>query len=85
MRPKRLRRTALALLALAVGTLGCVSINLPGTMPEPLMETTVRGVGDAKILLLSIDGVGTFDHVSRSRIFAELWARRFAKTRSKCS
>jgi protease-4 len=57
MRPKRLRRTALALLALAVGTLGCVSINLPGTMPEPLMETTVRGVGDAKILLLSIDGV----------------------------
>lgn len=36
---------------------GCININLPGAVPEPLVETVVRGTGEAKILMLGIDGV----------------------------
>ena len=44
-------------LAIAPLSLACVSIELPGGVPAPLMETTVEGEGSAKILLLQIDGV----------------------------
>lgn len=44
-------------LAIAPLSLACVSIELPGGVPQPLMETTVEGEGSAKILLLQIDGV----------------------------
>jgi len=46
-------------LAIAPISLACVSIDLPGGVPQPLMETTVEGEGSAKILLLQIDGVLT--------------------------
>jgi protease-4 len=46
-------------LALAPLSLACVSIELPGGVPPPLMETTIEGEGSAKILLLQIDGVLT--------------------------
>ncbi|HVN38445.1 MAG TPA: signal peptide peptidase SppA [Myxococcota bacterium] len=46
-------------LAIAPLSFGCVSIDLPGGVPQPLMETTVEGEGSAKILLLQIDGVLT--------------------------
>ena len=52
------RRPLAYALALSTACLtGCISINLPGALPEPLRETTLRGSGDAKLLLLSIDGV----------------------------
>jgi protease-4 len=57
MHSKRHRIFVHTLLTSAIAMLGCVNINLPGLAPEPLVETTVRGSGDAKILLLSIDGV----------------------------
>ncbi|MEM7410616.1 MAG: signal peptide peptidase SppA [Myxococcota bacterium] len=40
-----------------IGASGCITINLPSGRVEPLVETTVDGSGDAKILLLEIDGV----------------------------
>ena len=46
-----------AISALALGLGGCITINLPSGRVEPLVETTVDGSGDAKILLLEIDGV----------------------------
>ncbi|HXK25697.1 MAG TPA: signal peptide peptidase SppA [Myxococcota bacterium] len=46
-------------LAIAPLSLACVSIELPGGVPQALMETTVEGAGSAKILLLQIDGVLT--------------------------
>jgi len=46
-------------LAIAPLSLACVSIEFPGGVPQPLIETTVHGEGRAKILLLQIDGVLT--------------------------
>ena len=51
------RPFARALIVCAALLTGCISINLPGALPEPLREATVRGSGDAKLLLISIDGV----------------------------
>jgi protease-4 len=49
---------ALAVLAaLALWGVGCISINLPGGVPKPLVESVVHGDGDLKILLVQIEGV----------------------------
>ena len=44
-------------LALAPLTTACVSVELPGGVPQPLMETTVFGESGPKILMLQVDGV----------------------------
>jgi protease-4 len=49
----------LALVLLAALPLGCISINLPGGPPPPLVETVVHGESGEKILLLSLDGILT--------------------------
>ena len=36
---------------------GCITINLPGAMPEPLLEQVVYGDSGPKILLVQIEGV----------------------------
>lgn len=56
---RRLRPWRVAPLLACVGALGCITIHLPGTRIEPLVETVVEGGDDAtaKILLLEIDGV----------------------------
>jgi protease-4 len=38
---------------------GCISINLPSGQIEPLAETVIDGKGDAKVLMLELDGVIT--------------------------
>lgn len=38
---------------------GCISIELPGGRPGPLLETVVDGEGSAKILLVEVDGLIT--------------------------
>jgi protease IV len=43
----------------ALLTLGCVTVNLPTGQIEPLAETVIDGEGDAKVLMLEIDGVIT--------------------------
>jgi protease IV len=43
----------------AVLTLGCISVNLPTGEIEPLVETVLEGKGDAKVLIVEIDGVIT--------------------------
>jgi len=48
------RHAALAALLPAVG---CVTVELPGGVPQPLVETVVHGELGAKILLVQIDGV----------------------------
>lgn len=48
----------MALLALGVSSTGCVTIDL-GSSREAFRETVVSGSGDAKILLIEIDGVIT--------------------------
>ena len=48
-------RVAIVCFALALA--GCVNIQLPGGLPEPLVETEVRPGTGPKILLVSIDGV----------------------------
>jgi protease-4 len=40
-------------------TLGCITINLPSGQIEPLAETVIDGKGDAKVLMLELDGVIT--------------------------
>jgi protease-4 len=52
-RPAALR----ALIAVAALPLGCITINLPGGPPPPLVETVVHGESGDKILMLSLDGV----------------------------
>lgn len=47
------------LLALLVPIAGCVTIELPGGPPPPLVETVVHGESGGKILLVRIDGVLT--------------------------
>jgi protease-4 len=46
-------------LALAPLTTACVNLELPGGVPQPLVETTVFGESGPKILMLQIDGVLT--------------------------
>lgn len=48
-------RVGFILLALLAS--GCVTIDLPGGKPGPLVETVLEGDGPAKVLLLEIDGV----------------------------
>src|SRR5262245_655840 len=43
----------------ALLALGCITINLPSGEIEPLTETVIDGEGDAKVLMLEIDGVIT--------------------------
>jgi protease-4 len=50
-------------------TSGCISIELPGGVPQPLVETVVEGDGSGKILMIQFDGVLTEEAVSES-IFA---------------
>jgi protease-4 len=59
MTPAR-RSTLFALMALpAALALGCISVNLPSGQIEPLSETVIDGSGEAKVLMLEIDGVIT--------------------------
>jgi protease-4 len=44
-------------LALAPLVTACISLDLPGGVPQPLVETTVFGESGPKILMLQIDGV----------------------------
>jgi protease-4 len=46
-----------AALAALVPMLGCVTVELPGGVPQPLVETVVHGELGSKILLVQIDGV----------------------------
>lgn len=55
MMDSRLPR-AFALAPLLALFAGCISIDLPGSRPGPLVETVLEGEGDAKILLVEIDG-----------------------------
>jgi len=56
--PRRFAASALAWV-LSVCSLGCITINLPSGQIEPLVETVVDGEGDAKVLILEVDGVIT--------------------------
>ncbi|MEN8181865.1 MAG: signal peptide peptidase SppA [Myxococcota bacterium] len=47
----------LATLHLCLLTGGCISIDLPGGRPGPLLESVVAGKGSAKILLVEIEGL----------------------------
>lgn len=51
----RPQRSGLVLLALLAS--GCLTIDLPLGEPGPLVETVLEGEGQAKLLLLEIDGV----------------------------
>ena len=54
------RSTAFALVSLpAAFALGCITINLPSGQLEPLAETVIEGSGEAKVLLLEVDGLIT--------------------------
>ncbi len=55
------RRTALFALALlpTALALGCITINIPSGEVEPLSESVLDGEGDAKVLMLEVDGVIT--------------------------
>jgi hypothetical protein len=63
-RPEDLRRMTparrpifFALLSLpAALALGCITVNLPSGQLEPLSETVIDGSGDAKVLMLEVDG-----------------------------
>src|SRR5262245_27507425 len=44
-------------LALAPLITACISLELPGGLPQPLVETVVFGDSGPKILMLQIDGV----------------------------
>jgi len=43
----------------ALLTLGCITVNLPSGQIEPLAETVIDGEGDAKVLMLEVEGVIT--------------------------
>ena len=55
------RRSAASALAWlpALLTLGCITINLPSGQIEPLSETVIDGEGDAKVLMIEVEGVIT--------------------------
>ena len=40
-------------------SLGCISVNLPSGQLDPLEEKVIDGEGDAKVLMIEIDGVIT--------------------------
>jgi protease-4 len=44
---------------LAVLASGCISINLPSGQVEPLAETVIDGQGEAKVLMLEVEGMIT--------------------------
>jgi protease-4 len=46
-----------ALLAALLPLAGCVTIDLPGGVPQPLVESVVHGKTGSKILMVQIDGV----------------------------
>lgn len=50
-------RALLRCLALVPLVTACISLDLPGGVPLPLVETTVFGESGPKILMLQIDGV----------------------------
>src|SRR5258706_14233187 len=67
----------------ALLALGCISVNLPSGQIEPLAETVIDGEGDAKVLMLEVDGVitetsdvadflGTVNEVMVGRVREEL-------------
>jgi protease IV len=58
MNARRMAVSALAGLP-ALFALGCITINLPSGEIEPLTETVIEGEGDAKVLMLEIEGVIT--------------------------
>jgi protease-4 len=58
-RPSRPVRLRALLVVLAALPLGCITIDLPGGPPPPLVETVVHGESGGKILMLSLDGVLT--------------------------
>ena len=60
------RAPLLAIVSLAIALSGCITIELPGGMPQPLVETVVEGEAGDKILLIQIDGVLTEAAVSES-------------------
>jgi protease-4 len=49
-------RVVLAVAA-ALMTGGCISIDLPGGVPKPLVEETIYGESGPKILMVQIDGI----------------------------
>jgi len=54
---RRLAGRAACGLAAALMLSGCITINLPGAIPEPLVEQVVYGDSGPKILLVQIEGV----------------------------
>jgi protease-4 len=54
---RRLAGRAACGLAAALMLGGCITINLPGAVPEPLVEQVVYGDSGPKILLVQIEGV----------------------------
>jgi protease-4 len=79
---KLARTLALACLPAAL-FLGCITVNLPTGQIEPLVETVIGGEGDAKVLVVQIEGVitetsevadffGTVSESTVSRLHEEL-------------
>lgn len=56
----------LTLVSLAIALAGCITIELPGGLPQPLVETVVQGETGRKILLIQLDGVLSEEAVSQS-------------------
>ena len=53
----RLAARAAYVLAAALLFSGCITINLPGALPDPLVEEVVYGDSGPKVLLVQIEGV----------------------------
>ncbi len=53
------RSAVLAFAWLPAVLAGCISVNLPSGQIEPLAETVIEGDGEAKVLMLEVDGVIT--------------------------
>ena len=49
--------STLLLVLLALGSAGCLTVNLFGPRPSPLRETVVFGEGRPKIVLVDVDGI----------------------------
>ena len=60
------RVLSLALAPWLLATTGCVTIELPGGTPAPLVETVVEGDSGGKILLIQLDGVLSEEATSTS-------------------
>lgn len=62
-----IRRTALvALVASLLAGTGCITIDLPLGVPQPLEESVVEGEAGGKILLIQLDGLLTEEAISES-------------------